>query len=451
MTKKSAAAMLLLCALCIFPAAGRAEDFSPPPPSDARTVEGLKNWFEGNDAEAEKIFSELTAENTEDPVPYHALAMLLSDRRTDYPRITELYNRHRVLAPDNQEAYKAILPLLDEYAAAGCLQAQLMRAHTFGWGLGGSPNYVRLLLLLRRASDGGYAAAQQELGLVYESGKIVERNIREAVRLYSAAAAQNDAFAMRYLAVLYINNKDSTESEKQEAVRLLRRASDAEFPEAQSILAQMYREGIEVEKDPDEAFRLYEKAARNGSTDAMLILAVSYDQGVGVERSPREAVKWYRAAADRADVGALFRLGVLYYTGRYVEEDHAEAFNYFKRAAERGDITSWYNVAWLYLTGDGTDKDPVEARKWFERSAMTGNSEAQRNLGVIYISGDGVEVSPEEACFWFELARLSGDEDSQEYIERIAKELDPAAADRARRRAQTAFRKISLARPQEDE
>ncbi len=444
---KKLLAAALLCVLCVIRCAHADEKLISP--ADERIEQGLKIWFEGQDEAAEKIFSTLAAENSENPVPYHALAILLNDRQADYPRITELFNRHRVLELDHLTEYKKILPLLDEYVSKGCVQAQLMRARTLSWGLGGAP--IQAMLLLRRAADGGYSQAQQELGLIYEAGTLVVKNIREAVRLYSAAAAQNNAFAMKCLGVLYLTDENSTNAQKEDAVALLNRAAEFELPEAQTVLAQMYRQGIAVKKDMAKALGLYERAAKNGHTDAMLVLALIYEQGTGVKKSSSDSAKWYKMAADRGNASALFRLGVMSYRGEGVKEDHAEAFRYFKQAAERGQTTAWYNVAWLSLTGDGTPKDAGEAKKWFERSAMTGNAEAQFNLGVMYANGNGVGVSFEEAFFWLELARLSGSTKAGEYITQLKNELDAAAQDRATRRALTALKKIGHAHLNDDE
>ncbi len=437
----------MLCFFCVICCAYA--DEKQISPDDERITHGLKIWFEGQDEEAEKIFSALLAENSENPIPYHALAILLNDRQRDYPRITELFNRHRVLELDHLKEYQKILPLLDEYVSKGCVQAQLMRARTLSWGLGGSP--IQAMLLLRRAADGGYSQAQQELGLIYEAGTLVVKNIREAVRLYSAAAAQNNAFAMKCLAVLYLTDENSTVAQKKDAVALLNRAVESELPEAQTVLAQMYRQGIAVKKNMATAINLYERAAKNGHTDAMLVLALLYEQGKDVKKSPTDSAKWYKMAADRGNPSAIFRLGVMYYTGEGVKEDHAEAFRYFKQAAERGQIAAWYNVAWLSLTGDGTAQNADEAKKWFERSAMTGNADAQLNLGVMYANGNGVGASLEEAFFWLELAHLSGNAKAGEYVTQLKNELDAAAQDRAMRRAQTAFKKISRSHLNDDE
>lgn len=450
MGKTKFAAALLVSVVFVLPSRGAATEKTEPPAavskSDKRTAQGLRAWFSGQEREAEEIFFRLTRENSPDPVPYHALAILLSDRQEDYPRITELYNRHKELSPKSGEAYGAILPLLDEHARKGCVQAQLLLARVQDWGLCAVPDGIPPMLWLRRAADGGYAQAQRELGLLYETGERLEKDTARAVALYSEAAAQNDAFAMKFLAVLYLSGNKS--AYKKTAFELLKQADRANLPEAQLLLARLYQTGTFVKKDMKQAVQWYKKAAQNGSAEAMNILAWRFENGAGVAKSPAQALKWYKSAAERGDHNALFRLGVLYYTGKHVAADHAQAFEYFKKAAEHGDVTAWYNVGWLNKTGDGTTQNFQEAKTWFERAALTGNSRAQINLGVMYANGEGVPVDFEEACFWFELSKLCGNEDAQQGLNFVTPQLDDAAKDRARRRAQRAFQQM---RRQRDE
>ena len=450
MRKIKFTAALLLTVVFALPARSAPTEKAETPPaaskSDKRTAQGLRAWFGGHEQKAEEIFSQITRENSPDPVPYHALAILLSDRRGDYSRITELYNRHKALSPESGDAYGAVLPILGEYARKGCVQAQLLLARAQDWGLAAAPDGIHPMLWLRRAADGGYAQAQWELGLLYETGEQVEKDVGRAIGLYSKAAAQDDAFAMKFLAVLYLNGNNP--AYRETAFELLKRADRANLPEAQLLLAQLYQKGISVKKDSQKAVQWYKKAAQNGSSEAMNILGWRFENGEGVPKSAAEAVKCYKAAAERGERNALFRLGVLHYTGKHVAANHALAFEYFKKAAEFGDVTAWYNVAWLNKTGDGTAQNFQEAKTWFERAALAGNSRAQVNLGVMYANGEGFPVDFEEACFWFELSKLCGNEDAQQGLDFVAPQLDEAAKDRARRRAQRTFKRM---RRQRDE
>ena len=412
---------------------------------DKRVAAALKKWFEGDVEAAEAEFSAMAEAKTENPVPYHALAVMLGDRNADRVRATDLMNRHRYLLPYGQDCYLAVLPVLEEYALSGSVQAQLLLGRTLSYGGAGRYWSAKAMLMFRRAADGGYAPAQRELGSMYETGRGVTKDLRTAERLYAQAAAQGDAYAMTALAVLYINSAEggakSGDARSDRAVSLLDKAASMRSADAEIILAKMYQNGIYFKKDDGAAVGHYKKAAEYGSSEAMGIMGWIYEQGKFAEKSAELSLKNYRAAADCGNDNALFRLGALYYTGNMVKEDHAEAFRYFKRAAELGHVVAWFNVGLMYVNGDGTERDAEEAKVWFERSARAGNAEAQSNLGIMYSIGDGAKEDPEEAYFWFALSKLNGFDSSNE-LKSVAKKLDAAAIDRAQRRAKTMYSRM---------
>jgi len=436
-----------IAVICIASSVFAAEVKTDTASENIKIEKALRNWFSGNQEEATLIFTQLTGSQCQNPVPYHALAIILSDRRRDYDRIAWLYNRHKVLLTGNAEQYKTVLPTIKEFADKGCSQALLLLSRMTNWGLNGGIANWKAMLLLRRAADGGYDQAQRELGLMYEDGTGVEKDIAKAAQLYSAAAAQGDVFSLKYLAVLALNGSFQGIS-KHDAVTLLEKAEKAGLPESRLILAQLYRNGIAVKKDEHRAYFWYKKAADTGSTEAMNTLAQMHETGVGAKKIPEQALQWYQKAAALGNSGALFRLGVMYYTGESVKEDHAAAYTYFKEAAEYGNVAAWYNVGWLLKTGDGIKQDLPQAKRWFERSALTGNSRAQLNLGVMYANGEGVKVDLEEARIWFELAKLCGNSDASQGLAYTDPRLDAAAKDRAYRRALTLYKKMRKHLPQ---
>ncbi|MGI6076302.1 MAG: hypothetical protein ACOYD9_08055 [Pyramidobacter sp.] len=450
MRKFTAAALIVLCALMAGPLRLCASPGGSAKTANASPVEkGLTLWFEGKDDEAEKIFNQLIRDNTPNPVVYHALAVQIMDSTRDYPRAAKLYNRHRALLPDHSGDYKAVIPLLEHYAAQGSPQALLMCARLNQWGLASSYDFSRGMILLRRAADGGYAQAQRELGNLYESGTAVVKDLGKAKACYSAAALQHDAPAMKDLAALLLRTANGNGAQTTEGLRLLRAAADAHLADAQMTFAKLYSTGTAVKKNEAEARRWCRLAAQSGSAEAMYALGWLYEAGHGVKKSPSKASEWYEKAAENSEPNALFRLGVLYYMGRGVAKDHARAYGYFSRSAKQGHPTAWYNVGWMSRTGDGTAKDFEEARKWFVRAAMTGNAEASVNLGMMYANGEGVEADLEEAFYWFELARLTGNKDSRRHMEKIKPHLDAKAQDRALRRAQSAFKRFIAVSPKE--
>lgn len=452
MRKHACAFFIILCLLTAAPLS-----LGAAPASDEKTKsvspleEGLTLWFEGKNGDAEKIFGGLIRDGSSNPVVYHALAVLIMDGSRDYPRAARLFNRHRALLAEHSDDYRAVLPLLDHYAASGSPQALLIRARINQWGLAPVYDFSRGMIFLRRAADGGYAQALRELGNLYEEGAAVVQDLRKARAYYSAAALKHDAPAMKDLAMLLLRTAKGKEAQNAQALRLLRAASDAGLADAQMTFAKLYSAGLAVKKDENEARRWCQRAARSGSAEAMYALGRLYEMGQRVKKSPSTALEWYQQAAENSDANALFRLGVLYYAGQGIAKDHARAYGYFKRAAALGHTTAWYNVGWMNRAGDGTARNFEEAKKWFVRAAMTGSTEASVNLGMMYANGEGAGADLEEALYWFELARLSGSKESRQHMEKITPHLDASAQSRALRRARSTYKRFLAVSPKEKE
>src|SRR6185312_7119681 len=84
------------------------------------------------------------------------------------------------------------------------------------------------------------------LGLFYEYGITVEKNLNQAIYWYELSTGKNDAFA-------------------------------------QTSLGSCYQHGIGVEKNIKKAVELYEKAVEQGNALAQSNLGYCYQHGIGVE------------------------------------------------------------------------------------------------------------------------------------------------------------------------
>src|SRR5438552_5157461 len=79
------------------------------------------------------------------------------------------------------------------------------------------------------------------------------------------------------------------------------------------------------QSDQDDALRLLRSAADSGYAPAETGLATVYDAGSLVARDVQQAVRWYTKTAQQGDWIAAFSLGRLYFLGDGVPQDTAMA------------------------------------------------------------------------------------------------------------------------------
>ena len=144
-------------------------------------------------------------------------------------------------------------------------------------------------------ADRGDANAQFNLGILYERGLGVRRDMSEAFNLFHLASTQGLAAA-------------------------------------QVELGRMYARGWGTAQRYGEAFQWFEKAALQGDPDGERNLGWLYDQGYGVARDYKIAAKYYRLAADRGNAEGQYALGELYLSGNGVPKDPVQAYCLFTRA-----------------------------------------------------------------------------------------------------------------------
>ena len=121
---------------------------------------------------------------------------------------------------------------------------------------------------LKNAAEKGVVEAQYNLGVCYEFGKGVEKDLSEAVKWYRKAAEQGDAMAQYNLGILYF-------------------------------------EGSGVDKNLPEAAKWFRKSAEQGDANAQYNYGVCLQNGYGVDKDKAKAYAWYTLSAKEGpDVSA---------------------------------------------------------------------------------------------------------------------------------------------------
>ncbi|MBI5250334.1 MAG: sel1 repeat family protein [Desulfomonile tiedjei] len=91
-------------------------------------------------------------------------------------------------------------------------------------------------------------------------------------------------------------------------IEQLRSMAEKGSAEAQTKLADLYKEGKNVAQNLEESAKWYKKAAEQGFAEAQHKLGELYLEGKGVVQNSQEAVKWLQKSADQGYTAAKERL-----------------------------------------------------------------------------------------------------------------------------------------------
>jgi TPR repeat protein len=222
---------------------------------------------------------------------------------------------------------------------------------------------------LKNSADNGNAISQNQLAVMYEEGKGVEKDFSLAFKYFKLSADQGN-------------------------------------PYAEASLGIMYQNGLGVDKDYLQAARFFQLSANNGNSLGQTCLAYLYLNGFGVEKSVKLALKLYLLAADQGDVIGQYSSAKIYLE----RADFFMAEKYFIKAADQGFAEAQCSLGAMYRLGQGVQKDYVQAVNYFRKAAEQGNGDGQSWLGYMYENGFGVQWNKAEAINWYKKASSQGNE-----------------------------------------
>ncbi|RHZ78463.1 hypothetical protein Glove_164g69 [Diversispora epigaea] len=166
-------------------------------------------------------------------------------------------------------------------------------------------------------------------------------------------------------------------------------------------LADMYFEGLGVEKDTKKAFQIYSKASDEGSLKALNAVAYCYDNGFGVKKNEEKAFETYLKSAEKGNSIAQFNVGDTYIRGAGIKKDEAKGLQWTIKSALAGNVDAICNVGYYYYNCRRIDK---EGFKWYVKAAEKESFEAQFHVGWRYYYGEGIGWDYKKGFKWFKKA-----------------------------------------------
>lgn len=165
---------------------------------------------------------------------------------------------------------------------------------------------------------------------------------------------------------------------------------DAEAGDASSIvkIGRLYLYGEQqVARDPKIAAYWFQKAASLNDPIGRDWMANLYLEGVGVDKDYKAAFKLFSGLIDQKNLGVEGKLGAMYKDGLGVTQDFAKAHYWLRKSV--GTVgENLFGLAQMYAEGAGVWKDPVVALALAKLSAT--KSPVEFKLGTLKVDNPAI-------------------------------------------------------------
>lgn len=193
-------------------------------------------------------------------------------------------------------------------------------------------------------------------------------------------------------------------------------------------IGKMHCYGLGTEQDYEKAFEWFLKSAQEGNKFAQYSLANLYYYGNGVEKDLSQAFLWYRKSSEQGQPYAPYAVAQMYDKGEYISQSEETAQRYYKVALSgfleleskgQADDNLYYKLGAMYKKGLGTEIDIPKAIEYFEKS--TENMWSTYQLGRLYLFGaEELEKDKEKAVEWLTKSANDGNEYAQNMLDNMA-------------------------------
>ena len=298
------------------------------------------------------------------------------------------------------------------------------------------------LRLLVRAAKAGLPAASHDLGCAYLYGRGVPACLTEASVWLNQAAEAGDPSAQSLLARLALQGINlaaptglfisavpaQPAPDYPLALHWAERAARGGSAEGQALLAFIRTAGPEEMRDAQEGERFYQAAAEAGNANGELGWATALLHH-GTLETANQARVLLQSAANAGLPTAHYLLGAIAESGMADEPDFVASAEHYRDAAEQGHTTAQFRFGMSLLTGRGIQQDHFEAESWLRRAALGGERTAAAVLGDLYTSPAGLPPNYVEAAAWFRRAAEAGHAGSARALARLMLRGDGVPAD----------------------
>ena len=281
--------------------------------------------------------------------------------------------------------------------------------------------------LLLSESQRGNVLADYDLGKLYSTDKLGERNEETSIAKYTRAlqgflqiepnSKKLKPYVQYRIGKMFCYGL-GTEQDYEKAFEWFERSAKQKNKFAQFSLANLYYYGSGIEKDLSQAFLWYQRSSSQGQPYAAYSIAQMYRYGEYVTKDNDTAQRYYQQALsgflkiesdDMANDDLFYKLGQMFKLGLGTDSNVTKAIEYFKRSAEMNNKNGFFEYGKALLTGEHIPQDTDSAVKLLEKAVKLKNRNAKRFLAIEYISGEHLEQDIEKGIALLTECADSGD------------------------------------------
>lgn len=281
--------------------------------------------------------------------------------------------------------------------------------------------------LLLSESQRGNVLAVYDLGKLYSTDKLGERNEETSIAKYTRAlqgflqiepnSKKIKPYIQYRIGKMFCYGL-GTEQDYEKAFEWFERSAKQKNKFAQFSLANLYYYGSGVEKDLSQAFLWYQRSSSQGQPYAAYSIAQMYRYGEYVTKDNDTAQRYYKQALsgflkiesdDMANDDLFYKLGQMFKLGLGTDSDVTKAIEYFRRSAEMNNKNGFFEYGKALLTGEHIPQDTDSAVKLLEKAVKLKNINSKRFLALEYISGEHLEQDIEKGIALLTECADSGD------------------------------------------
>ena len=281
--------------------------------------------------------------------------------------------------------------------------------------------------LLLSESQRGNVLAVYDLGKLYSTNKLGERNEEMSIAKYTQAlqgflqiepnSKKIKPYIQYRIGKMFCYGL-GTEQDYEKAFEWFERSAKQKNKFAQFSLANLYYYGNGVEKDLSQAFLWYQRSSSQGQPYAAYSIAQMYRYGEYVTKDNDTAQRYYKQALsgflkiesdDMANDDLFYKLGQMFKLGLGTDSDVTKAIEYFRRSAEMNNKNGLFEYGKALLIGEHIPQDTDSAVKLLEKAVKLKNRNAKRFLALEYISGEHLEQDIEKGIALLTECADSGD------------------------------------------